>query len=343
MTLLDRKTYIGGSDAAAILGVSPWATPLKTYFQKIGDTLPEDMIDDPARERLFKRGKLMEPVIIEMLIDAHPIKITKRSTPKEPNRYVDQELDFMAAEIDAEWEVTKEIVDHFAANEYHIDPALIGTTQNIEVKSMAPFVAWKKLGEEGTDEIPVDYFAQAMHGLMVTRRQLTLFVVGSGWDPLIYWVKRDEETITGMREKETRFWIDNVIARVPPPVANLPDVYRMLKRRLATKLEATPEIASLIQTLKVLTNRRGMTEDAIDAVQYEIGCGLLGAEAMNAPPKKEVGKHVVMVGGQPALTIAYQEQERIDAELLRARYPAAAEECKKVSKFFKFTLKRSAS
>src|SRR3990172_11402620 len=75
--IMDRKTYIGGSDAAAILGVSPWATPLKTYYQKIGDTLPEDMIDDPARERLFKRGKLMEPVIIEMLIDSHPIKITK--------------------------------------------------------------------------------------------------------------------------------------------------------------------------------------------------------------------------------------------------------------------------
>ena len=30
-----RRTGIGGSDAAAILGLSPWATPLDIYNEKV--------------------------------------------------------------------------------------------------------------------------------------------------------------------------------------------------------------------------------------------------------------------------------------------------------------------
>ena len=33
---LDRRTYLGSSDVAAILGLSKWKTPVDVYFEKIG-------------------------------------------------------------------------------------------------------------------------------------------------------------------------------------------------------------------------------------------------------------------------------------------------------------------
>ena len=35
--LQERRRGIGGSEAAAILGLSPWATPLDVYLDKIGE------------------------------------------------------------------------------------------------------------------------------------------------------------------------------------------------------------------------------------------------------------------------------------------------------------------
>jgi hypothetical protein len=50
--------------------------------------------------------------------------------------------------------------------------------------------------------VPVEYAAQAMHGLMVTGRQLCMFGVLTGSrDVTIYWIKRDEQTITAMRAR----------------------------------------------------------------------------------------------------------------------------------------------
>ena len=35
---MDRTKGIGGSDVAAICGVSPWKTPLQIYLEKIGES-----------------------------------------------------------------------------------------------------------------------------------------------------------------------------------------------------------------------------------------------------------------------------------------------------------------
>jgi putative phage-type endonuclease len=333
----DRKTYLGGSDAGPILGLSPWRTPLEVWLQKTGQAGPTP--PDPQKEKLFRRGRLMEPVVIDMLIEEYGVKVTKRSTKAAPNYYHDAEHDYLAAEVDFEWLVTPEMR---AAFPDAIPEALLGTTQNGEVKTVHPWGA-NIYGDEGTDEIPVYYAAQAMHGLMVSGRQLCMFPVLVGSDNLlVYWIHRDEDTFKGMRSKLVHFWNHNVIGNVPPEPQDLPDIYRMFRRRPATKVEATEAVKGMIQTLRVLGNRRSMAEEAIEAVQYEIGLFLLGAEAMNNPEKKDKGRHVVTVGGVGELTIAYQEQKRIDNDALREKHPAVAEECSKTTTFYKFNLKRNA-
>lgn len=313
---LDRSTYLGSSDAAAVLGLSPWKTPLALYLEKIG-MAPDDSEDDLAKQRLFRRGKKLEPYVLEMLSEEFGYQITARN-----RRYRDGFHPFLAAEIDAETEIN-------------------GETVNIEIKTVHPFAAAGKYGEIDTDEIPIEYAAQAMHGLMVTGRQRTIFGVLVGADNLLrYEVKRDDETIVGMRKKELDFWINNVIPMVPPDPIRLTDVYQLFRKDADTIIEATEEIAQLIGEYVAVKRTEKMCEEKIEELKFQIGMFALGAE-VGIPTQKP--KHVIVANGQKAMTIAYQQQTRIDSDALRERHPEIARECSKVSKFYKFDLPRGKS
>lgn len=55
---LDRTTYLGGSDVAAILGVSPWTTPFMLFQKKTGAYVEEIT---PTKRRILERGARCEP------------------------------------------------------------------------------------------------------------------------------------------------------------------------------------------------------------------------------------------------------------------------------------------
>jgi predicted phage-related endonuclease len=345
---LERRRFLGGSDAAAVLGLSPWRTPLDIYLEKTGQA--ERLgVRDPKRERILKRGKRLEPIVVDMVEEELGIVVTRRSTPEDPNRYVDSVHDFLAAEVDFEWRVTPE-----AAHDFGLDPQLVGSIQNGEVKTVHPFAAGK-YGEEGTDEIPVEYGAQAMHGLSVTGRRLTLVAVLVGADNLLtYWIRRDDEVIDGMRAKEVAFWKDHVIARRPPALLNLADCLTMFRRAPASRLEAPPEVAIRVAELIRLSNEARALEERTAEVRFELGAFILGESALYREQKKngalgpvkpapgaKPGRHELTVGGAPILTVDLQAQERIDSTTLRERFPEAAAACTKSSTSIVFRPKRT--
>lgn len=307
---LDRRTYLGSSDVAAILGLSKWKTPLDVYFEKLGQGVPPDA----AKEKLFRRGKRLEPVVLDMLAEELDYEITARGA-----RYRDPGYPWMAAEIDAETEIDGERV-------------------NIEVKTVHPFAAGE-WGEMETDEIPIHYAAQAMYGLMVTGRQRCIFAALFGADNLVtYDLRRDEETIDGIRAKAIAFWTDHVVAKVPPEPIVLDDVYRLLRRDSDTIVEADKDLTRLLAAYKEAKSRESAAGAQIEELKYQIGVRVLGADALAIPSRKP--KHVITVAGLPAMTVAYQEQTRIDSEAVRSRHPDVAAQCSKTSKFFRFDLPR---
>ena len=193
---LDRQTFIGSSDTAAILGISPWKTPLDVYLDKVQ---PRVEITDPDKLRVLNRGKRMEPYVIDLLAEETGLEIVRRG-----ERYVDLEYDFLAAEIDAE----------------------AASGENIEIKTVSPFKA-KEWGEQQSDEIPVHYAAQAMHALMITGRKICIFGVLIGADDFrIYRIERDDVTIAAIRAKEIAFW-KRVQDRDPPDPSTVSDVFRL--------------------------------------------------------------------------------------------------------------------
>jgi putative phage-type endonuclease len=223
----DRRTFLGGSDAGAILGLSPWATPYDVWCEKTG----EKKVVDAAKEKFFRRRKRQEPVVLEMLEEEKGIKAASVNT-----RHTHPHFPFLSCEIDA----------------------IADDGLEIEIKTVHPFQA-KEWGAQDTDEIPAHYTAQALHGLMVTGQPSRLVAALIGVDDLrVYRVDRDDETLAKMLEHELAFW-QMVQDRTPPPALRLSDVekiYGVDKGQVITAddnllvLDALARIRTLKQQIK---------------------------------------------------------------------------------------------
>lgn len=247
MTEIDRTTFIGGSDAAAILGISPWKSAFQLYQEKIGAYV-EDVT--PQKQRIFARGKRWEPVVVEMLVDelqdrGHDVQIIARNA-----RYQDREFPFMECELDLEL-----LID--------------GEECNTEMKTVHPFAA-KAWGEPGTDELPIYYAAQCMHGLMIKPRQKCIVAALIGADDLrIHQIERDEETIAGIRAKELAFW-QRVQDRNPPDPETAVDVKWLYAKDAGEVAEADDELLRLVGELHFHKTTAKHAETAIERISTQI-------------------------------------------------------------------------
>lgn len=245
--MMDRTSYIGGSDVASILGISPWKSAYSLYLEKIGDLQQEN---DPKKEKIFSRGKRLEPVVIEMLVDelksrGHEVEILERN-----KRYQHPEFPFLACEIDVELRID-------------------GEEMNGEIKTVHPFAA-KDWGNEGTDEIPLYYTAQVAHGLMIKPRKRAIVAALIGADDLrIHFVDQDQELIDLIMKKEIAFW-QRVQDRDPPEPSNANDIKYLYARDQGLVIDADEELAALCVELKGHKNTLKSLESMIDEISTRI-------------------------------------------------------------------------
>jgi putative phage-type endonuclease len=233
---VDRRRYIGGSDAAAILGVSPWRDNVQCWQSKIDCEAP---VTDPARLKVLNRGKRLEPVVLDMLAEETGIIITQRN-----QRYTDPELHYLKAEIDAQAQ----------------------SGENIEIKTVNAFAA-RDWGEAHEDGVPLHYLAQVQHGLMVTSTQVCIVAALIGLDDLrIYRIARDEETIAGLRQQEIEFW-GHVQNRTPPEPKDAAAALRLFVHDDGSSVEADEALARLHIYLRDKRLRAKVA--AAQADQYE--------------------------------------------------------------------------
>lgn len=211
------------------------------YLDKI-EPRKEDIELTEAKRKVLNRGTRMEPYVVDLLQEETGLEIVKRG-----QRYKDKELDFIAAEIDAE----------------------AASGENIEIKTVSPYKA-KEWGEQQTDAIPVHYTAQAMHGLMVTGKDVCVFGVLIGGDDFrIYQVERDNETIAAIREKEIQFWecIKNL---TPPEAVNVNDVLRLYGEDKGNAIEANANIIDTFNQLRELEAQGKFLKSQIEEAKERI-------------------------------------------------------------------------
>lgn len=275
---LDRSTYLGGSDVAAILGISPWRTPLDVYLDKIQ---PRKEETDPGRLKVLNRGKRMEPYVIDLLAEETGLEIIRRG-----ERYLDPDLDFIAAEIDAE----------------------AATGENIEIKTVSPFKA-REWGEEQSDEIPLHYAAQAMHGMMVTSREVCVFGVLIGGDDFrVYRIERNDVTIDAIRQKEIEFW-SRIQARQAPEPSTVSDVFRLFGTKdSGLAVEASESLQADVIALKSLKDDAKRLGAQIDLREERIKLHMADAS-------------ILTMNGKPVLTWKEQASKRFDQSAFKADQP----------------------
>lgn len=318
----DRRKYLGGSDVAAIFGVSPWQTPLDLFFKKTTDT-PEVLTDE--KRKFFARRKRQEPVIAEMLADEYGIEVTRLSLDDNPNRYVDPEHGFMVAEIDFEFLMSPSVRDAFPARpEFAAIPD--GTLLNGEIKTVHPFAA-AEWGEQGSEDVPIHYAAQVMHGLGVTNRPAAIVAALFGLDSLLCFpVMRDEETIAAMREKAVAFWVNHVLADVPPEPINSEDVKKLYAGFRGKPVELSPDAHTALLAIESLRARAAQTKQDMEEAEWQIARCVafnwgteLAPDEKNRPVIKDGENAALLYEGRPVGTWnrqrgVYLDQQRIKAE-----------------------------
>lgn len=233
--LEDRRKGIGGSDAPAVCGVSPWRTPLQVYMEKTGQA-----VEQPETEAM-RWGTALEPLVRQRYADE-----TGRTVVVPGKILVHPDHSWMLASVDG-----------------------IAGDRVLEVKTARLPVGW---GEPGTDEIPDHYAAQVQHYLMVTRLEVAdVAVLIGGSDFRIYEVPADREVQDMILDRERVFW-EMVQARTPPDPVSFADVKaRFGAASKAARIQATPEVLAALEALKAIKAQAKEEDDLKARIMKHLG------------------------------------------------------------------------
>jgi len=302
----DRSKLLGGSDIAAVLGLSPWKTPLDLWRDK---TTPR--VEGPRRA-VLTRGIRWEGAVAEMLVESLEGQGRKVDIVASNRRYRDDEHPFLAAEIDFE---------------IRLDGAEEIT--NVELKTVHPF-RLREWGESGSDTLPVHYTAQVMHGLGVTRRRSAILAALFGADELrVYPVDADDETIAGLRSRAVSFWTHHVLAGIAPDPTTLEDLSKLFDK---DNPDAHPLLADETLAEQVMRMR---------AINAEIKAREAEAEVLEFAVKRAMRDctSIVMPNGKESVTWKQRSGTWLDESALKEAHPKLAREFQRKWDKRVFTLK----
>ena len=145
-----RQSGIGGSDIAAILGVSPYATAYDIYQSKTQPLADEDM------NEFAYWGTVLEDTVAR--------EFSKRSGLKIQN------VNFLMRHPEHRWAIAnidRAIINRDVSGNVRFKDGKLTTDQIVEIKTASEYVG-KNWGNEDSDEVPDQYQCQAQWYMGVT-------------------------------------------------------------------------------------------------------------------------------------------------------------------------------
>lgn len=183
-----RRQGIGGSDAAAAVGLSRWRQPIEVYMDKVGEL---DSPDSETGSRMYF-GQKMEGVVADFFGDMTGKKLQNRYAVLQSTEHP-----FMLV---------------------NVDRLVKGEKAGVELKTTSVFNKddW---GPSWTDKFPQEYYLQCLHSMAVTDMPVWyLAVLIGGQEGRIYKIERDDGAIKDLIALERQFWNEHVVLRVAPPL-----------------------------------------------------------------------------------------------------------------------------
>ena len=221
----ERRNYLGGSDAAGILGLSPWKSPLEVWAEKTSKVEHEDIGDRMS----VKLGNALEDFVARQFMEETGLKVHRVNQTLVHPKY-----DFIRA---------------------NIDRRVVGENTILECKTAGEFMAKEWKGEEA----PAQYLAQCLHYLAVTgadRCYLAVLIGNREFKHKV--VERDEAMIDIIIKREVAFWESFVVPKVMPHVTKRDD--EVLQKLYA---EAVEDVIPLDdQARKIVESLQGLKADA---------------------------------------------------------------------------------
>lgn len=241
-----RKGAIGGSDAAAIIGLNEWSSPFSVWADKLGKVEPKE------QNEAMRQGSDLEEYVVKRFTE----QTGKRC--KQSN-FIFKNPDYPFAHA-------------------NVDRLIIGEDAGLECKTTSEM----NLHKFKSGEFPANYYVQCVHYMMVTgckKWYLAVLVYSRGF--YVFEINRDEDEIKALAESEQTFW-HYVESNEQPPI----DGTEATKNALgAVYDETTPTLidlnpyAAAIKELDELKEKKKEIETSITAKENSIKAFMMDAEA----------------------------------------------------------------
>lgn len=290
-----RREGIGGSDIAALIGLSPYASPTSLYYEKTGQLDLDRTSTD--RQRI---GLRMESVLAQEFADRTGLYCIAQQIP-----YVHPDYAYARCTLDG-----------FATESDDLDDALrLGSVQ------------FKTDGRFGWPEgVPAHIRAQCVWEMGVSQSVTSwLVVMFAGFRVEVFELPFDDDARADwefMRAVAGVFWTLNVEAGIPPPVDDHPATARTLDAIFEADegayVHADPDARMLVKVLRDAQAATKAAKAVEDTYRNELR-ELLGDATELVDGFEDDGKPVVIASWRP------QVAHRVDLDALRQAYPDLVE------------------
>lgn len=176
-----RRDFIGGSDAATILGLNPFASKFSLWADKMG------MSDDKEDNEAMRIGRDLEEYVAQRFCEATGKKVRRNNFMWQHDEHA-----FMSANLDRE---------------------IIGENAGLECKTTSLY----NKTDFANGEISLSYYCQCMHYMAVMgfdKMYLAVLVLGKGFYHFEIENKQDE--IQNLIQAEHDFWTKHIVANQAP-------------------------------------------------------------------------------------------------------------------------------
>lgn len=266
--LAERRGGIGASEVGAILGLSPWDSPLEVYLRKVGK-----LADSPPGEAM-RFGLALEPVILSAYCERFGGRIA--------GCQVFRKLDGCPL---------------FATADAVLEDGRLVEAKTVGLRNRH-YLA--ELGPEGTDQVPESWLVQVQAQLLCHRaEEADLAVLVGGQELRRYTVRRDDALAELIPRAAADFWEAYVAAGVAPPV-HKPGDYELIARLHpgtdGSEVELDDEAEEWVSMIELYEDTRKRCEDNARAARARLLAALGDAASGRLPGGRRILRRVVAVG-----------------------------------------------
>ena len=253
----DRSKFLGGSDAAAAAGLNKYQSRYQLWQAKLGKTPPFKGNDATYW------GTHLEP-----FLRAHAARELGIKFRQSHKTHVDDKHDFLVA---------------------HVDGLAAGCGLECKAASFRSKKQFAKSGSVITEPgvgLPIHYYAQVQHYMMITKRPIWYMSVGilGENDIRLMEVPYNEDFAMNVRTACVDFWADHVIPQLPPPIEFLNDANMEYAIGEASKVvTADTKLLDSVQKYLQLKEARSDLEERLRTLEGQIKCAMAEAESLVEP------------------------------------------------------------